>query len=98
MAALFVTNTYTKDFEINISKLEDCNGIYKLEVFVPRTSVPLVIKDGSGQIIREDYSSFVLESPVPITNGILRFEFKEDNNLSIGNAPKSATVRYLYCE
>lgn len=95
---MLVTIPYKNDFEINISKLQNCsNGIYQLEIFVPKESVPLYNKDGSNQFIREDISSFKIESSVPITNGILRFEFKEINNSPIKNLKKIAVVRYLYC-
>ncbi|MFL0091431.1 hypothetical protein V3A08_07460 [Tenacibaculum maritimum] len=97
-SALYVTYSYNDDFEIDISKLHDCkNGIYKLEVFVPKESVPLYNKDGSQQFIREDISPFELESSIPITNGILRFEFKEMKNSPGSNSKKIAVVRYLYC-
>ena len=96
--AMLVTVPYNSDFEINISKLPDCkNGIYQLEIFVPKESVPLYNKDGSNQFIRDDISNFKIESPIPITNGILRFEFREINNSKVQNSNKIAVVRYLYC-
>ncbi len=97
--ATLVTETFTDDFEIDISKLQNCSkGIYQLEVFVPKASVPLFNKDGSEQFIREDISSFKIESSIPVTNGIFRFEFKELNNSPLGNSKKIAVVRYLYNE
>ncbi|MGG8495958.1 hypothetical protein ACQY1Q_06055 [Tenacibaculum sp. TC6] len=96
MSAIYGTKTYKEDFEIDIKKLNDCKGIYKLEVFVSKESMPLLVKDGSNQIIKENYNPFIVSSPVPITKGVLRFEFKEIEGESKGF--KSATVRYLYHE
>ncbi|MDB0601338.1 hypothetical protein PL373_09290 [Tenacibaculum maritimum] len=97
--ALFVTDHFDDDFKIKIEDLDNCNqGVYRIEVIVPKDSVPLIIKDGSNQVIREDYNAFLIESSIPIINGTLEFEFKENADLSIINAKKSATVRYLYCD
>lgn len=96
MSAIYGTKTYTEDFEINIKELNQCQGIYSLEVFVSKKSMPLMVLDGSYQIIKEGYNPFKIESPVPITNGIIRFEFTE---LEGGNEGiKHATVRYIYHE
>ncbi len=96
--ALLVTAFHDDNFEVNISKLPDCkNGVYQIEVFVPKDSMPLFNKDGSNQYIREDISSFKIESTVPITDGILRFDFKERSNSLTRNSKKQAIVRYLYC-
>lgn len=97
--ALFGTDTFHTDFEIDIATLQNCKkGIYKLEVFVPRSSTPLMVQDGSKQLIREDYNAFVLESPVPITGGKIKFSFVENGTKTTRNTPKIATVRYLYCD
>ncbi|CAM1355855.1 hypothetical protein THALO_30213 [Tenacibaculum halocynthiae] len=96
--AFYVAVPYSKNFEINISKVNKGCGVYRLEVFVPVESVPLVLKDGSGQIIRADHSCFVLESTIPITNGILKFEFQEQTNLKPSQSQKQAIVRYLYVQ
>ncbi|MFL0083691.1 hypothetical protein V2647_06850 [Tenacibaculum maritimum] len=96
--AAFLTVPYDEDFEINISRLPDCkNGVYQIEVFVPKESMPLYVKDGSNQFIREDIRPFKIESPIPITDGILRFEFKELDSSLPKTSNKIATVRYLYC-
>lgn len=96
--ALFVTANHDSNFEIDISKLPDCkNGVYQIEIFVPKNSMPLLNKDGSNQFIREDICPFKIESTVPITNGILRFEFRERSNSLTRNSKKQAIVRYLYC-
>lgn len=94
--ALYVTASYDNNFEVNISRVNDGCGVYRLEVFVPNSSVPLLLKDGSDQIIRADHSCFVLESSIPITNGILKFEFQEEANLRPSQTLKQAVVRYLY--
>ncbi|SED21961.1 hypothetical protein SAMN04489761_4665 [Tenacibaculum sp. MAR_2009_124] len=94
MKATYGTKTYKEDFEINIKELSDCKGIYSLEVFVSKNSMPLLVKDGSNQIIKEMFNPFKIESPVPIVNGILRFEFTDVDG--VNSEVKSATVRYLF--
>ncbi|WP_299835509.1 hypothetical protein [uncultured Tenacibaculum sp.] len=97
MNSTFLSETYKKDFTIDIQKLNECKGIYKLEIFVPRESTPLLIDDGSEQYIREDLSEFKIESPVPLKYGFFKFKFQEKTNLSNKTSKKIATVRYLYC-
>ena len=96
--AVLVNAHYTNDFEIDISRLNGCDGIYKLEVIVPISSTPLEVMDGSEQLIREDYKAFVLESTTPIVSGKLVFEFKEHEQLIQSHSKKIATVRYLFCD
>ena len=57
--ALYVTQHEDKNFLIDIKKHNDCKGVYQIEVVVPIDSVPLIVKDGSNQIIREDYNASI---------------------------------------
>ncbi|MFL0063731.1 hypothetical protein [Tenacibaculum maritimum] len=98
MKVVFDSEHFEKDFEIDLSKVNQGKGVVKVEVLAGIDSVPLHVRDGSGQIIREDYSTFILQSSLPIVSGLIRFEFKEIENLTQSNAKKSATVRYLYCD
>ncbi len=94
MSAIYGTKNYKKDFEIDIKELGECKGIYSLEVFISDKSMPLVVKDGSNQIIKDKNNPFKIKSPVPIVKGIIRFEFQ--NFKGVENTVKQATVRFLF--
>ncbi len=96
----YAVETYTDDFQIDFAKKEKCRGIVKLEVQVVSQSVPLLVKDGSGQRIVAHDKPFVISSNYPITKGSIQFEFTEYSELVEFNEKekKKAIVRYLYCE
>lgn len=100
MGALYTTETHTDDFEIRIAEKRKCKGVLAIEIYVPDSSVSLLIKDGSQQKITAK-QPFVLHSFThPITSGFIRFEFLEHEGLQTPDNPKikKAIVRYLYCE
>ncbi len=96
----YATEVYTDDFQIDFSKKEKCKGILKLEVLVLDTSIPLLVKDGTGMRITPGGTPFVVVSNYPIVKGIINFRFSEYKALREENKPnkKKAIVRYLYCE
>ncbi len=99
MNAFYHSETFTDDFEIDLAEKNKCKGVFKLEIQLHPLSIPLLIKDGSGQIINSK-KPFVVASNHPIVGGLLRFEFSEYPELveAVENSFKKAIVRYLYCE
>ncbi len=95
----YYTQTHTEDFEIDIGDQSGCNGMLEIQVIPSDKSMPLVLKDGSGQKITHQ-KPFVLRSSTPITSGHLQFVFAESNylNTHLKTVLKKAIVRYLYCE
>ena len=100
MGALYTTEIHTEDFEIRIAEKAKCKGILAIEIYVPDTSLPLLIKDGSQQKITAKTPFRLHSFTHPITSGFIRFEFLEYELLQTPNNPriKKAIVRYLYCE
>ncbi|CAL2095534.1 conserved protein of unknown function [Tenacibaculum sp. 190524A02b] len=94
--AIYGTKTYQKDFEINFKEInKNCKGIYEIQVFVTEQSMPLIVKDGTNQVIKHKHNPFVISSPVPIEEGAIRFEFQETHNV-ISDSIKKAIVRIIY--
>ncbi len=99
MKTIYHSEQFTDDFEINFSEKNDCKGVVKFEIHPHELSVPLLIKDGSGQRITAQ-APFVINTNHPIVDGLIRFEFSEYPALTaVQTTPfKKAIVRYLYCE
>lgn len=100
MKISYNTEIYTDDFKIDIAEKGGCKGLLKIEVFVVKNSVPLLLKDGSNQRFFGNSTPFVLQSLIyPITSGVLKFEFLEIEALQDNQrAEKKAIVRFLYCD
>lgn len=95
MGAKLITDNFTDNFIIDVSKLENCNGVYLIEVLVPKESMPLSQRNSALKaLIREDKSVFHIVSPVKITNAFLEFEFTKIDEAD----KKIAEVRYLYAD
>ena len=97
MAVSYATEVHYSDFRIDLKKQSDCKGAYRVEIRVPKDSVPLLVDDGSGQII-DCCNPYIMECASPMTVFNQRFKFNEKEALKPNNSEKTAVVRYLYVD